>query len=86
MRKLTRPWTDDDTAHLQKLIASGASAMRASIVLKRNQEQIKIRARQLGTPFPNVYERRQLQARAEDEQRRREGLPNIKGTSTQITR
>jgi hypothetical protein len=65
MRKLTRPWTDEDDALLLRLAASGASAMRASVALKKNKKHLKARARKLGTPFVVTRRRRKLQARAE---------------------
>ena len=62
MRKLNRPWTDEDTALLKKLHASGASALRASLALKRNKQNVMIRARKLGIPFLSLRELKKRQA------------------------
>jgi hypothetical protein len=73
MRLLSRPWTEQDTALLKKLHASGASALRASIALKRNKLQLMARARQLGIPFMSLRERRKRQT--ERERTELAGLP-----------
>ena len=71
MRKLARPWSDQDTELLKKLHAAGASALRASLALKRSKPYVRIRARELGLPFPSERERKQR--RVEREQAAREG-------------
>ena len=48
-----RPWTDKELDKLKALIASGASAFRASAALKRSRPMIKLKARDLGVPFPS---------------------------------
>jgi hypothetical protein len=65
MRKLSRPWSDDDTALLKKLHASGASALRASIALKRSKPYIMARARDLGIAFASMRDRKKAQAERE---------------------
>jgi hypothetical protein len=65
VRKLTRPWSDEDTELLRKLHAAGASALRASIALKRGVPYIRARARELGFPFASVRERKKQQAERE---------------------
>ena len=68
MRKLSRPWNDEDTELLKKLHAGGASAVRASVALKRSTPYVRARARELGIPFPTVREsknRRMERERAE---------------------
>jgi len=62
-RPLARPWTEEDTALLRRLVASGASAARASVAMKRNKRNLMIKARELGTPFLTLQERRKMQAR-----------------------
>ena len=74
MRKLVRPWMQEDDALLRRLVASGASAARASAMLKRTMANIKARARKLGTPFPNSRFKRKMQTRPEGEQRKEESL------------
>jgi hypothetical protein len=66
MRKLSRPWSDQDTALLKKLHAAGASALRASLALKRSKAYVRIRARELGFPF--LTERESKHRRIEREQ------------------
>jgi hypothetical protein len=46
-----RPGTEDDVKRLKELVASGASAARASIALKRSIAVTKNKARDLGVPF-----------------------------------
>ena len=65
MRKLSRPWTEEDTALLKKLHASGASALRAAMALKRSKPYVSTRARELGIPFPTMRENRMRQAERE---------------------
>ena len=75
MRKLlSRPWTEDETALLRRLVASGASAVRASVALKRNKLNLMAKARALGTPFMTMREQKKMQARAEEQQRQEQRL------------
>ena len=75
MRKLVRPWTEEDDAQLQRLLASGATAARASVAMKRNMQQLRVRARKMGMAFPNLQLRKKMLAGAEAAQRHKEGLP-----------
>jgi hypothetical protein len=65
MRKLVIPWTDEQTERLKQLHASGASALQASIALKRNKKYVMVRARQLGIPFLSLRELKKRQAERE---------------------
>jgi hypothetical protein len=65
MRRLTRAWSDADAELLKKLHASGASALRASVALKRSKPYLMARARELGIPFASVRERKKRQAERE---------------------
>jgi hypothetical protein len=57
----TKPWSDADNARLKALVASGASAFRASAAFNRPINVIRERARKLGTPFPTIKDiRRKL--------------------------
>jgi hypothetical protein len=47
-----RLWCDEEIDQLTRLVASGASALRASVALKRSVVQIKKKAREIGVPFP----------------------------------
>lgn len=51
-------WTESDAERLRALIASGSSALRASVALKRSLSVIKMKARELGVPFPSEAELR----------------------------
>jgi hypothetical protein len=49
-----RRWTTEQIELLRALVESGASAARASVVLKRPKLAVQNKARQLGRPFPDV--------------------------------
>ena len=72
-------WTESDAARLRALIASGASALRASVALKRSLSVTKLKARELGVPFPSEAElrakRRQIFQNSTDGPRIRARLP-----------
>jgi hypothetical protein len=55
MNRVTcRRWTTEQIELLRSLVESGASAARASVVLKRPKLAVQNKARQLGRPFPDV--------------------------------
>jgi orotate phosphoribosyltransferase len=74
VRKIIKPWTDDEISRLRKLQASGATVARASIALKRSKSYIREKARELGTPFATLRERKKLQASREAAERVAAGL------------
>ena len=51
-------WTESDAERLRALIASGSSALRASVALKRSLSVTKLKARELGVPFQSEAELR----------------------------
>jgi hypothetical protein len=51
-------WSESDAERLKALIASGASALRASVALKRSLPVVKVKARELGVPFRSEAELR----------------------------
>ena len=51
-------WSESDAERLKALIASGASALRASVALKRSLSVVKLKARELGVPFQSEAELR----------------------------
>jgi GcrA cell cycle regulator len=55
--KLTS-WSEEDVDRLKALIASGASAQRASVALRRSLSATKLKARDIGLPFPSERELR----------------------------
>jgi hypothetical protein len=46
-------WSEEEYQRLKELVASGASALRASVALKRSKQSVQGKARLLGTPFPS---------------------------------
>lgn len=55
MPRITRrSWTPEQIELLRVLLEKGASAARASVVLKRPKLAVQNKARQLGTPFPDI--------------------------------
>jgi hypothetical protein len=52
MKAKYKPWHDQEIDRLKALVASGVSALRASVALKRSVVQVKKKARELGFPFP----------------------------------
>ena len=44
-------WSDSDVERLKVLVASGASAVRASVALKRGLAVTENKAREVGIPF-----------------------------------
>jgi hypothetical protein len=51
-------WSESDAERLKALVASGASALRASVALKRSLSVTKLKARDLGVPFQSEAELR----------------------------
>lgn len=51
-------WSESDAERLKALVASGASALRASVALKRSLSVTKLKARDLGVPFRSEAELR----------------------------
>jgi hypothetical protein len=55
MKRLTKQtWTSEQLALLSQLVGEGASAARASVVLKRSIIAVRCKANGLGTPFPPI--------------------------------
>jgi hypothetical protein len=48
---IIKPWSQDDIERLKAMAASGASALRTSIALKRSLATTKRKAHELGIPF-----------------------------------
>jgi hypothetical protein len=51
-----RLWTEKDLERLRALVLSGASAVRASVALKRPLKGVKSRAREIGVSFKHDSE------------------------------
>jgi len=56
MEQKRKIWSGKDLENLRALVLSGASAVRASVVLKRPLKAIKIKAKKLGVPFRHERE------------------------------
>ena len=57
MRRITAgPWTPEDIETLRNLVQRGASTERAAVALKRSAESVRLKARELGVPFPSKLE------------------------------
>jgi hypothetical protein len=55
MPRITRrSWTPEQIELLRALLMKGASAARASVVLRRPKLAVQNKARQLGIPFPDI--------------------------------
>ena len=74
VRKIIKPWTDEEISRLKKLQASGATVARASIALKRSKSYVREKARELGIPFATLRERKKRQASRETAERVAAGL------------
>lgn len=48
---LKKAWSESDIERLKAMVVSGASALRASIALKRSLAMMKRKANELGFPF-----------------------------------
>ena len=58
MRKLNKPWTDEENARLIKAVDAGVSAARASAMFKRTIASVRSQARRLGKRFATIAELR----------------------------
>jgi hypothetical protein len=59
VHRRSRAWSETDVERLKAFVASGASALRASVALKRSLVVTKVKARDLGVPFRPEAELRQ---------------------------
>jgi serine/threonine-protein kinase RIO1 len=68
-------WTDDEVAKLRRLRELGASLPRASVALKRGKAAVRLKARELGIPFPHLTSIRRERKAREAVARVQAGLP-----------
>jgi hypothetical protein len=52
----SRSWTPEQILRLKALVSQGVSPNRASVALKRPVSSIRVKARELGKPFPTERE------------------------------
>jgi hypothetical protein len=72
---LSKAWAEEEVRKLQRLRELGASLARASVALNRGKAAVRLKARELGIPFPHMITvRREGQAK-EAAARNRAGLP-----------
>ncbi len=56
MRQGKRGWTEEELEKLKALVKAGASPYRASVALGRSRAHVRIKAREIGYPFPHLRE------------------------------
>ena len=56
MKPRKNEWTPEQCERLAALVKAGATPFRASVVLGRSLSRIKLKARELGYPFPHWRE------------------------------
>ena len=49
---LSKKWTEEDVAQLEKLVTGGVSAIRAGAAMGRSTIAVQNKARDMGCPFP----------------------------------
>ena len=54
LRRRRREWTPEEDERLRSHIASGGSAARASVILKRTESAVRARATELDLRFPTI--------------------------------
>lgn len=57
---ITKLWTAEDVARLQKLADEGATLLRASAALRRPSSAVQKKAREIGRSFPGVRQVRSV--------------------------
>ena len=55
---MPKHWTEEDIGKLRRLRATGATLFRASVALQCHKAAIRGKVRELGIPFPLLWERR----------------------------
>ena len=68
-------WKPEQTEHLKKLVASGVSPLRASVIFKRSTDAVKLHAKVSGFPFPDSRDAKSERRRKEAAVRKFLGLP-----------
>ena len=53
------PWTKEDDERLREFVVQGASVVPAAAALRRSTIEVRIRARDVGCPFPTLRTERQ---------------------------
>ena len=48
------PWTKEDDERLREFVVQGASVVPAAAALRRSTIEVRIRARDVGCPFPTL--------------------------------
>ena len=76
MRRITAPaWSSQDIQDLRNLVQKGASSSRCAVALKRSPDSVRLKAKELGVPFPSMLELKRKQREREALARAAAGLP-----------
>jgi hypothetical protein len=79
MKSRSKVWTPEQLARLKQLASEGASAARASAVLKRSIVQVRSKAASLGTPFTPIRVARAERLAREELELGRAASPDARG-------
>lgn len=72
---MSKEWAEEEVRKLQRLRELGASLARASVALKRGKAAVRLKARELGIPFPHLNTIRRERQAKEAAARVQAGLP-----------
>jgi hypothetical protein len=72
---MSREWADEEIGKLRRLRELDASLARASVALKRGKAAVRLKARELGIPFPHLNTARRERQAKEVAARNQAGLP-----------
>ena len=72
---MSKEWTKEEIGRLKRLRELGASLARSCVALKRGKAAVRLKARELGIPFPHLRTIRRERNAKESVARERAGLP-----------
>jgi serine/threonine-protein kinase RIO1 len=72
---MSKEWTEKEVGKLRRLRELGASIARASVALKRGKAAVRLKAKELGIPFPHLNTARRERNAKETVAREKAGLP-----------
>jgi serine/threonine-protein kinase RIO1 len=72
---MAKEWTEEEIRKLKRLRELGASLARACVALKRGKAAVRLKAKELGIPFPHLSTIRRERNAKEAVARGRAGLP-----------
>lgn len=71
----SKPWTEEEIERLRKLRAAGATSARISIAVRKSQNVVRAKARELGIPFAHHRDLKRQRIQKERAARVEAGLP-----------